>query len=669
MKKNAAGILLPVITIFALAAAVPAAAQSEDAPALPASGPEAARAQADAYLEKARASVVSGAMTEASDFLGPAFDLAPDYSEALYLRARLELSAPDTTLAAIDDMRGALRLGSWNGTDPWRVRQDLSEVLIRTGGLAEARGLLLQCAAHDSSDSRTFLLLARLYIKSGDSAALRSVLSRAAVTFPLVDDFALISSERLARAGMRAEARRLVATQLEVHSDSLPLLLRAAELEPARANRVARVEQYEKKGGKDPLAAVIALEAASGDKARYLSLFIGQAGLGREDLVERAAAAVRGSAKLGDTLRSALASYTGTRGLDRDEDGYPEEWWTFASGSVTGWARDANEDGVPEYTAAFKDNAPSSFSWNTPTGEQVTATYSAYPAVDSIRVGRPGATTGGRSYLLVPYTVDLPVLVGGAAGTGGAGGKSGAAGTGGAAGASGRARAGMAPAIVGQPRVPRIDELERASWRVEEYGADGTTVVRRIDLSRGLRVFMEEDTRGTGKFDHMVWYADGRPFRGTRDLNGDGTVEVEETWRGGALAEIAVDTNGNGKIDYRERYGSNPTKSWDYNEDGIADSREYPAGRATIVREFSTALNGLFDLSLTWRNNRLTNVVRGGRTVPVTPDPSRGIMWIGPAAAPGVAIDAGAPEGYTAIGEREYLVFRHAGTTYAEELP
>ncbi len=633
--------------VLFLTVAVSAVAQSDDDVALPASGPEAARAQADAYVEKARAALASGAMTEASDFLGPALDLAPDYSEALYLRALLELPSREKTLAAIDDMRRALQRASWKATDPWRVRQDLSEVLIRTGGLAEARTLLQQCAAHDPSDSRTFLLLARLYEKNGDSAALRRVLSDAAVTFPLVDDFALISSERLERSGMRAEARRIISTQLTVHPDSLPLLLRAAELEPGRANRVARVDQYEHTGGKDPLAPVIAMEATSGDKAGYLSTFIDQAGLGREELVERVAAAVRGSRSLGDTLRSALGSYSGTRGLDRDGDGYPEEWWTFASGAVTGWARDANEDGVPEYAATFQNNAPSSFSWKAGTGEQITVTYSVYPAVESVRVGRPGTTSDSRSSMLVPYTVNIPVLGGG----------------------GGAASRGMAPAFVQQPRLPRIDSLERSSWRLEEYGPDGTSIVRRIDLSRGLRVFMEEDTRGTGKFDHLVWYANGRPFRGTRDLNGDGSVEVEETWRAGALAEVTADTNGNGTVDYRERFGTSPMKSWDYNEDGTADSREYPAGRGTLVREFSTGLNGKFDLSLTWRNDRLVTVRRGGRTVPVTPDPSRSIMWIGPAAAPGVAITAGAPEGYTAIGEREYLVFRHAGITYAEELP
>ena len=180
---------------------------------------------------------------------------------------------------------------------------------------------------------------------------------------------------------------------------------------------------------------------------------------------------------------------------------------------------------------------------------------------------------------------------------------------------------------------------------------------------------MEEDTSGSGKIDHKVWYSNGVPVRGVRDLNGNGVFEVQETWANGEIATIAADTNDNGKIDYRETFGAHPMKSWDYNEDGIIDSREYPDGRGRIVRDFSTAMNGVFDLSLVWEGDKLVSVKRRGQDVPVNADPARGVMWIGSAGGRTAAVSGESAEGYVTAAGKEYLVFRHAGVTYVEELP
>ena len=435
--------------------------------------------------------------------------------------------------------------------------------------------------------------------------------------------------------------------QLRMHPDSLSLLLRAARLDRGAANRISRVDQYEQKGGNDPLAPVIALEASPRDASRYLSMFIDQGGLSRQDLVQRVAGAIRGSRSLAATFQPALSGFSGTRDMDRDGDGLYEERWMFTSGVPTAWVRDENEDGVPEYSATFEKGVPASFTWKSDPKTDLTLKFNSYPSVESVEEKTASGAARQRSFLLEPFSVAVPFLGKGIPVPLG----------------------GLAPSIPAGFRLPGPGELLRASYRVEEYGADGTTVVRRIDLSHGKRVYMEEDTLGSGTLDHRVWYRDGQPVRGARDLNGSGKFDVEETWKNGTLSSIAVDTNGDGKVDYRERYGASPMKSWDYNEDGIVDSREYPAGRGTIVREFSTALNGEFDLSLVWEHDTIIRVTRRGRALALTPDSARGIVWIGPPAASGVPVNDGSAEGYTAIGGKEYLIFRHAGVTYAEELP
>jgi hypothetical protein len=202
-----------------------------------------------------------------------------------------------------------------------------------------------------------------------------------------------------------------------------------------------------------------------------------------------------------------------------------------------------------------------------------------------------------------------------------------------------------------------------------EQGAPDGTIVRRTQLLRGKRVFMEESTLGKGTFDHLVWYENGQPFRGTRDLDGSGRFAVNETWQDGKLASIAVDTNGDGKVDYRERYVPSLMKYWDYNGDGIDDSREYPVGPDTVVRDFSTAMNGVFDVSYVWKKGNLVRVMRRGQSVAVTRDAARGVVWIGPPAPINVQIDTGGTEGYRPFAGKQYLVFHQDGVTYLEELP
>ena len=71
----------------------------------------------------------------------------------------------------------------------------------------------------------------------------------------------------------------------------------------------------------------------------------------------------------------------------------------------------------------------------------------------------------------------------------------------------------------------------------EEYGSDGVTLLRRTELSRGQKVYVEEDADGDGRLDHRVWFVNGRPVRGERSLSGDGVFPIKETWSGGKLVK------------------------------------------------------------------------------------------------------------------------------------
>ena len=598
----------------------------------------AGRAQADAFIAQADAALAAGSLQQARALLTSAFELSPDYSEALYRRSRVAAAERAGTRAAMDDLRAALRTGTWKSTAPSVVQQDLAELLLRTGSFGEARALLDPLIATHPEDSRNLLLLARVFARAGDRAREGRTCADAVVRFPLVDDFRLLSSALFERQGKREAARAVIATGLKLHPTNLPLLLEAARLESDRKKRPSAVDLYVDGGGGDPLSAVLGLEASTKDRKKYLDLFLSQGGLGRQDLIDRAAAAVRGSKDLARTLQSALTGFSGVRDLDSDADGFWENRWLFERGHVTGWRYEPGQDGVPLYSAEFSEQGPSTFMYAAQNGAPVTLTYSRYPFIESAKT-----TPDGRLFI-VPYTLQCEFL----------------------APTAGAHLAGMAPRIAARISTPKLGQLQKAAFREEQYATDRAAVVRRTVLSGGQRVFMEEDSDGDGVFDHRVWYVNGAPSRGERALTGNGLFQVKETWRDGKLTGASFDSDGNGKVDYRELYGAQPMKSWDYNEDGTDDSREAPGAGGAVVREFSTARNGVFDLRLTWSSGRITRVTSSGRTVPITPDSERGVTWIGRPPVTGARPDLALRDGFQLIGGREYLIFRYGGVVYAE---
>lgn len=588
--------------------------------------------QADAFVEKASAALASGSPSAAIDLATSALELAPHDSEALLVRARAELADRTLTGAAIDDLRGAVASGTWRTSTAAMAQAALAGVLLRTGKLAEARSLAGPLARSLPQDPQALLLLARVQDAAGDVVVDRT-LADAAARFPLVEDFRLLAARRLEARGRKADALAVVATGLKLNPSSLPLLLASARLQPA-GQRANAVNAYLQKGGTDPLAALIGMESAPRDRARFLQQFLSAGGLTRQDLVDRAVAAVKDDKTLARTLQDALSTYSGTRDLDANGDGFWEEHWSFVKGVVTEWRREPAEDGVSQYAATFLAGKPSSLIWEPTPGIRYTARYSQYPFLVSVN------TTPGTTLFLVPYSMSFPFLQ------------------------SAATPAGLAPRMAQRIRPPSPGSLLAASFRREETGSDGLAVVRSTTLAKGVPTYSEEDLDGDGRIDHRVWYVDGIPSRGERVMQ-DGSL-LRESWQAGRLVSAESDTNGDGKIDYRETYGAVPARSWDFNEDGLPDSRETAGAGGTIVRELSTKLNGVFDLRVTYSGTRIIGVVRSGESARIVEDPDRGVTWIGDPAPAGSAPDLARGEGLQTIGGRDYLVFRLAGVVYAE---
>jgi tetratricopeptide (TPR) repeat protein len=629
------GIFHSILVAAAVLCAVAGRVQAQQAARV------AAFAQADAFLLQARPLVAAGSIERALPLLLAAIDLAPDYSEALYVRAHAEMSDRTATRRAMADLRKALQERSWTSTDPSAAQQDLADLSIRTGDYAEARRLTDLLVAAHPEDSRNLLLRVRLAQASGDAGEEARTLADAAARFPIVDDFCLLSASLLQRQGRDTAARAVIATGLQLHPSSLPLLLAAARLEPSARARTGAVDRYVQAGGSDPLSAVLGLESApAAGRAKYLELFLRQGGLSRQDLVDRAAAAVRGSKQQSASLQSEMARFSGTRDLDANGDGFWEDRWVFENGALTRWTREPTQDGVARYSALFAAGRPVTLSYATEQGVNVNLAYSRYPFVESARVA-PGVTLS-----LSPYVLQCPFLRA----------------------PSAAMLNGTVPPIAPAIRLPTLEDLRKAAFAEDDVSSDGTRVVRHIDLRGGTPVYMQEDASGDGVPDHRVWYRNGVAVRGSRSLAGDGVYQVSETWRDGRLVLQEVDSDGDGRIDFRESFGGRPVRSWDYNEDGIDDSREFSGAAGTTIQEFSTSLNGVFDLSIVWQGARIARLTRAGERLAVTPDPARGVTWIGRPAPAETRLDLSQLDGVQSAGGRQYLLFRHQAIIYAEVL-
>ena len=617
--------------VIALAVAVSASSQGEAA---------ASRAQADAFIVQASAALRAGDLGTAAALSRSALQLAPTYSEALLVSAKVEAEDRDATAAALEQVQAAVRNASWGTTDPAVARQLLASLLTRTGRTVEGRREAERLRASRPDDPLNFLLVARALDKAGSLAAELGTLSDALSRFPEHDELRLQQAAVLARLGRNAEASALVRTGLRVHPDSLPLLLSSAGLEMDRVARRSQADLYLSRGGTDPKAAVVGMETAPVSQRRtYLDAFLSRSGLSHQDLVARVQDAVKGSRDLSSALASALAGYTGNRDVDADFDGYWDDRWTFDAGKLIHWTRDTAENGAPPYEASFRDGAPESFSVRAAGGSVTRFWYSRYPWLD--RVDLPGDGT----WFLVPYTVQCVFL-----------------------------RDGLVPADGTAPRIaprlltPSADTVRRGSSRQEQYGEDGKTLLRRIDIAHGLAVYMEESLGADGIMDHRVWFEGGRPVRGARSLARDGAYQVSETWKDGKLAAESVDTDGDGKVDYRETYGPAPVRSWDYNEDGKDDSREYLLRDGSHLRELSTRLDGVFDVRVVTRGARIESATRGGRALALTVDAARGVTWIGEPAHAQARPDPSAANQVQEFAGAPYLVFSMEGTLYAEAL-
>jgi tetratricopeptide (TPR) repeat protein len=623
--------------IFSLALLWPLNAQSD----------EGARSAALGFVVQARALARAGSDSEAMALLERSLQVYPEFSEACYQYAQIRLRQQEDTRSGSDWLRRAIASNSWVDSSPEQAATELARVLVRSRRYGEARPVLTTLGARPGlgprDDPEAALLWGEALLGQGDAGGAARYWSEALRRYPRDWRLYLHLDRALQRLGRPAEALEGLGRGRRELPEAAELSLEAARLTRERGERLRLLDEYAARGGEEPAATALALTLQPRDPPALLERFLRQGGNSRLLPLDMLIGYYRARpGKQAETLLQAVRAYSGQRIVDADEDGYYEEQYRLSNGSLEYWRLDQDQDGVPEAEVRFVSGAPQSLS-----AGGLEYRYSAYPFLAEVVVQDPERL---RAYQLEPYRVRLELF---------------------------RDSAVTTPSAKLRPlrlalrasRWPGEQAIRGWSYALLENGAgSNATALRRYTLSGGATLRMEESPDGQGRYGHVVEYSRGVPTSGMRDLDGDGRFELREQYTGGGLSALTLDQDGNGTPEYRQEFTPEGTRSlWDYNQDGVTDSRELERPGGEVVREFSSRLNGAFDARAVFRLGLLAIFQRAGQTLTVTAASAGSLYWVG---RPGSSVEPflSLSEGLHRVGERDYFLFTHLGKHYVVAL-
>jgi tetratricopeptide (TPR) repeat protein len=522
---------------------------------------------ANGYFRQAEALYREGGYDSAAQLLEASLEFFPDYSESAYLRARLYLREQETTWRAIDYLEAAVQSDTWTETEPLTGAAELIRVYVRTGRYQDARRLFAaieETGLGGRGNPDLSALRARTLIGLRELAQAQTFLAEAVRRFPQSPQLYILLAEVLARRGNRAAAGDALQRGIREIPGEAELVYQLAALERDPERRRGLVEAYLRAGGNDPGAALLAIPGGGRDRERFIDLFFrlgGNTRIGYLDSLQDSLGAEEISERTG--------GYTGWRIRDENRDGYYEQRYEYQEGILTRWVSDQDQNGIAEAIVDFKDGIPGVVTLSSgDSSAKLTYRYSEYPFLDSAAFASGSSL---REYRMVPYTVRRPAFV---------------------------SISGEQFALELRPDLNAGEDwIRQNAYQRAEYSGNEPFPGRRVQLLEGRTVRVDELPDSSGNFTRSIFYAASMPVEGIRDLDGDGTPEIREEFRNGRLWKITLDQDGDGVKEFEQIFENDSYRMyWDYNEDGLFDSREFMGSDGTPIRGFSSLLNGAYDL-------------------------------------------------------------------------
>jgi tetratricopeptide (TPR) repeat protein len=523
------------------------------------------------YYQQAESLFLAGRFQSAARLLDISLEFYPSFSESAFLYAKLYLRQQETTSHAIDSLQDAISSNTWVDTDPLTPRIELARVYVRTTRFRQARQIIAgleETVLGGRGNPDLSSLWAQTLIGTGELSRAEDFLRDGVRRFPQSSKLYTLLAQVLNRRGNRVEAKKLLERGIREMPRDAELLYQLAALETGSEIRAELVDRYLRVGGTDPGAALLAIVGGAEDSERFIEDFFRLGGNGRvgyiEMLQEHAGRTEAGIARM-------LDGYTGTRILDMNRDGYYEQLYRYEGGRLRSWTADQDQDGIPEATIRFDGDDPRTLLLSS--GENLPHMeyrYSDYPYLEEVAFVSGGTR---REYRIIPYQLDRPVLV--------------------------SPTRPVFPFELRSDVAATEEYFRKNSYRMDEYSEDTMTPDRVYHYLNGRITRIDDNPDPLGNFTHTVHYAGSLPAEGYRDLDGDGVPEIREEFTDGSLRRITLDKNGDGVNEFEQVFKSGSTQMyWDYNDDGLFDSREYVRTDGRTVREFSSRLNGTFDLTL-----------------------------------------------------------------------
>jgi len=354
-------------------------------------------------------------------------------------------------------------------------------------------------------------------------------------------------------------------------------------------------------------------------------------------------------------LRARLSAYSGSIVEDARGDGFNELVAEYDEGELVLASLDRNQDGEADLVAEFTDGAPSSITESS-AEMTVAVSYASYPeartAVFTDEAGErlyelsAGKLLAGRLSVGTPLASEKIAL---------------------------RKPSASASSLgIAEPAVMRASARVRETRKSADLRYDSSET----ELRDGMP--MRTVRTRAGALYERVSYAAGRPLRSERDADGDGRTETIVSFpaalASAAIADpwfelrVEIDEDGDGVPEYREEGYPARVKSWDYDSDGLFDSREEDLGGGGMRRSFSSRLNGGMDVEVSFMRGEPVSVARAGKKLAVIREPGRKIFWIGRK-----PFDLGdalpAKDGLHAARGYRFLLFRVGESAMLELLP
>lgn len=516
------------------------------------------------YLTQGASALSKGDLKTAAGLLKVALEFDPTSSDAHYLEGEMYQKMGGKIPEAIKSYETALNESNWSKYTDSECRLKLAPLLIRTKRYGEAADTLQGLGA---SSAEYYLEYARALAGMGSTFQAKNLLRVAYEAYPSDAGVAAlrISLDPTFRAQL---ARRYLSGTEGVPPEKTVLSALVAHTGDL-ATRGRLVALYDKTYGFSPQVFAESLVGAKNVTTAEIDKYAASGLLSDGALTEKLYASLPTGAAKSD-LASKIGSFSGTVTLDTNGDGIPEETAVYKGGKITTLTVDPNQDGVAKYDVTFASDVPKRATVQID-GVPYTLTYGSYPFVATAVSDVNGDET---TYTLDPGQVAFSLF-------------------------GARASVPGAPSSF-PPRVEAPDsvtkhELFSFAVKIETKNKSTQAPVSLWKKSINDILTLEQQWQ-SGRYNYKAVFHGGEKYSAEIDMDNDGYYEVHERYRDGKLYEITYDGDHDGIPGFTLVLAPYPILSWDFNDDGVADEVEKKISPTTTILEFSTKMNGVFDV-------------------------------------------------------------------------